>query len=57
MCSIGKIVGRDVYDSIIEKGNSGIATMIGVHMHPTVGSGTCNTLVSDYNTPASNAVT
>jgi hypothetical protein len=38
-------------------GNSGIATMVGVHMHSTVGSGICNTLVSDYNTPASNAVT
>jgi hypothetical protein len=41
----------------IYMGNSGIATMVGVHMHPTVGSGTYNTLVSDYNTPASNAVT
>jgi hypothetical protein len=37
-------------------GNIGIATMIGVHMHPTVGSGTCNTLVSNSNTPATNAV-
>jgi hypothetical protein len=37
-------------------GNSGIATMIGVHMHPTVGFGTCNTVVSNSNTPATNAV-
>jgi hypothetical protein len=36
--------------------NSGIATMIGVHMHPTVGSGICNTVVSNSNTPATNAV-
>jgi hypothetical protein len=30
-------------------GNSGIATMIAVHMHPTVGSGTCNIVVSKTN--------
>jgi hypothetical protein len=46
-----------IYSNNEYMGNSGIATMIGVHMHPTIRSSTCNTLVSDYNTPASNAVT
>jgi hypothetical protein len=53
----GSPVHRHPLHQFIGLGNSGIVTMVGVHMHPTVGSGTCNTLVSDYNIPASNALT
>jgi hypothetical protein len=37
-------------------GNSGIARWVGVHMHPTIGSSTCNIVVSKSSTSVTNAV-